>query len=311
MRITNEPKQTSVHSPTKSSFDFQFAPGSSLGQWKLCSTVARGTHAEVYRASPLDRGDYSLADYAVKVARQDTHPQTAKRLLARQILASNALATPEIIPVLSADLEHEFPHLVMPFIPGCDLRDWQNANHSQPLPVLLWVARQIAQGLQSLHHLGWVHSDLQPANILINESGHLFLTDLAFAQAIHEIDPEFGTGNRLYAAPERWQEAPELSAASDIYSLGIILFELLAGQVPIGCGTSAQYAPENMQLSGQLLRENNPQIPPAIERVIARLLSRQPARRPTADELVPVLMALEIETFGQHINPSTRRRSAA
>lgn len=311
MLKTNEPTETPVHVKNGDSFPFQFTPGSSLGQWKLIAPVARGTHAEVYRAAPLDRGDYSHADYAVKIARPDIHPQTAQRLLARQIVASNALATPEIIPVLAADLESNFPHLVMPFIPGCDLSVWQIANQAQPLPVLLWIARQIAQGLQSMHQLGWVHCDLQPANILINESGHLFLTDLAFAQAIHEMDPEFGTGNRLYAAPERWQNIPELSAASDIYSLGIILFELLAGQVPVGCGTSSQYAPENMQLSGQLLRDNNPQIPPAIERVIARLLSRQPSRRPSADDLVPVLMALEIETFGQHITPTTQRRTAA
>lgn len=310
MPLTNEPKYTPVHHTANGNGNFSFSPGSSLGQWKLVSTVARGTHAEVYRASPLDRGDYSLADYAVKVARQDVNPQITKRLLARQIAAANSLPTPEIIPVLAADLENEHPHLVMPFIPGSDLQTWHTTNHSQPLPVLLWVARQIAQGLQAMHQLGWVHSDLQPANILVNESGHLFLTDLAFAQAMHEIDPEFGTGNRLYAAPERWQEKPELSYGSDIYSLGIILFELLAGQLPIGCGTAAQYSPENMQQSGHLLREKNPLLPSAVERVIARLLSRQSARRPSAAELVPVLMALEIETFGQHINPTHHRRVA-
>jgi serine/threonine-protein kinase len=310
MRKPNGPTSTSVHHPDSVSSNFRFSPGHSLGQWKLVAAVARGTHAEIYRASPLDRGDYSLADYAVKVARHDAQPQTAKRLLQRQMLASQALATPEVIPVLSADLEHAFPHLVMPFIPGSDLQAWRNINSSQPIPVLLWLARQIAQGLQSMHQLGWVHSDLQPANILINESGHLFLTDLAFAQAIQDIDPEFGTGNPLYAAPERWHGAPELTAASDVYSLGVILFELLTGQVPVGCGTIAQYTPENMQESGQILRERNPQLPPSVERVLSRLLSRQPSRRPNCNELVPVLMALEIETFGQHINPSQPRRAA-
>lgn len=311
MLIPNEPKCTPVHNNYSGSSDFFFASGDSLGQWKLVSPIACGTHAEVYRASPLDRGDYSLADYAVKVIRQDIHAATAKRLLARQILASNALATPEIIPVLAADLEHEYPHLVMPFIPGSDLQSWHSIHHAQPLPVLIWVARQIAQGLQAMHNLGWVHSDLQPANVLMNESGHLFLTDLAFAQSLQELDPDFGAGNRHYAAPERWQEKPELSAASDIYSLGIILFELLAGQLPFGCGSAEQYSPENMHHSGVILREKNPQLPQSIERVIARLLSRQPSRRPTADELVPVLMALEIETFGQHINPVQPRRAAA
>lgn len=311
MQLPIDAHRTTVHASTSSASNFFFGPGSALGQWKLVSPVARGTHSEVYRASPLDRGDYSLADYAVKVARTDVEPQIAKQLLSRQILAGNSLSTPEIIPILAADLEHQHPHIVMPFIPGNTLKGWLLESQSQPLPVLLWIARQIAQGLQAMHHLGWVHSDLQPANVLINESGHLFLTDLAFAQSLEGLDAEFGTGHRDYAAPERWQETPELSAASDIYSLGIILYEMLAGDLPMACGTAAQYSPENVQRSGLTLREKNPQLPSAIERVISRLLSRQPSRRPAAAELVPVLMALEIETFGQHINPHRQHRQVA
>lgn len=311
MPNANHAKPNTIHTNSNDPSEFRFPSGYSLGQWKLVSPIARGTHSEVYRASPIDRGESSTADYAVKVARPDVQPERTRLLLARQIVAARALSAPEIIPVLAADLAHESPHIVMPFISGHNLSSWHEANRSQPLPVILWLARQIAQGLQSMHQNGWVHSDLQPANILINESGHLFLTDLAFAQAIHEIDADFGTGNSYYAAPERWLATPELSPASDIYSFGIIFFELLAGQLPFGCGTSSQYLPENMQLSGRCLRTNMPQIPMAIERVIARLLSRQPSRRPTADELVPVLMALEIETFGRHIQPVQRHGIAA
>ena len=312
MKSEIAPPTATDHSSTKINNPlFTFATGSSLGQWKLVAHVARGSHAEVYRASPLDRGDYGTADYALKVARPDINPVVAKRLLSRQLLAASSLPSPEIIPVLAADLDHSSPHIVMPFIPGCDLNDWQAANSMQPLPVLLWIARQIAQGLKSMHQLGWLHGDLQPANILINESGHLFITDLAFAQSIESLDPEFGNGNRFYSAPERWLTTPELSPASDIYSLGVILFELLAGQLPFGCGTESQYSPENMQRSGQLLRDQNTRLPAAIERVLARLLARQTTRRPLAEEIVPVLMALEIETFGQHITPQHQRRVAA
>lgn len=311
MQDSNHARTNTIHTNRHAQSDFRFPSGYSLGQWKLVSPIARGTHSEVYRASPIDRGESSTADYAVKVARPDVRPEQTRLLLARQIVAASALSAPEIIPVLAADLDHEFPHIVMPFISGHNLTSWYQDNRSQPLPVILWLARQIAQGLQSMHQNGWVHSDLQPANVLINESGHLFLTDLAFAQAIHQIDADFGVGNCFYAAPERWQTVPELSPASDIYSFGIIFFELLAGQLPVGCGTSSQYLPENMQLSGQRLRSNMPQIPSAIERVIARLLSRQASRRPTADELVPVLMALEIETFGRHIQPLQRHGIAA
>jgi len=311
MQYSNHAKPNTIHANRSAQSEFCFPPGYSLGQWNLVSPIARGSHSEVYRASPIDRGEASTADYAVKVARQDVQPERTRLLLARQIVAARALSAPEIIPVLAADLDHEFPHIVMPFISGLNLSRWHEANRSQPLPVILWLARQIAQGLQFMHQNGWVHSDLQPANILINESGHLFLTDLAFAQAIHEIDADFGTGNRFYAAPERWQATPELSPASDIYSFGIIFFELLAGQLPVGCGTISQYLPQNMQLSGQCLRTNISQLPTAIERVIARLLSRQSSRRPTADELVPVLMALEIETFGRHIQPVQRHSIAA
>ena len=169
MKSEIAPPTATDHSSTKINNPlFTFATGSSLGQWKLVAHVARGSHAEVYRASPLDRGDYGTADYALKVARPDINPVVAKRLLSRQLLAASSLPSPEIIPVLAADLDHSSPHIVMPFIPGCDLNDWQAANSMQPLPVLLWIARQIAQGLKSMHQLGWLHGDLQPANILIN-----------------------------------------------------------------------------------------------------------------------------------------------
>jgi len=290
---------------------FSIANGTALGQWLLVQGIAKGSHSEVYRASPLDRGTHSTADYAVKVVRQDRDPQLGKQLLQRQVIASNMISAPEVIPVLAADLDSERPHIVMPFIPGADLNSWLTHNSTQPLPVLLWIVRQIAQGLKEMHQHRWLHGDVQPANIIISDSGHLFLADLAFSQSLDNLEADFGTGNRLYAAPERWTATPELSPASEVYSLGIIFYELLAGQLPVECGTEQQYSPAALQESASILRRKRPSAPVSIERVLARLMARQPSRRPTLSEVVPVLMALEIETFGQHINPSSKSSKAA
>lgn len=311
MQSSPNPKLALDGSQKRPESSFSLTTPTVLGQWSLVAPIAMGTHAEVYLATPLDRGTQSSADYAIKVARPNVSREIAVPLLARHLAAASALSDPAIIPVLSADMNGTHPHLVMPYIRGGNLQQWRVKSTHQPLPVLLWIVRQLAQGLLSIHNLRWLHGDVQPANILISDTGHLFITDLAFSQSIDALDPEFGRGNRFYAAPERWSDRPELSQASDVYSLGIIFFELLTGNLPAGCGSDSQYTPEQLQKSANLFRDRHPNAPIAIEKVLGRLLSRHPARRPALEELVPVLMALEIETFGKHITPSSHFRGAA
>jgi serine/threonine-protein kinase len=202
---------------------------------------------------------------------------------------------------------HDAPYyLVMPLLRGESLAQ-QISRGTVSVPAALWIVRQMAEGLAALHQAGWMHGDVKPANAMIAPSGHVTLIDLGLARHVDRRAAEselelFGTLD--YLAPERWRSTSAADIRSDLYSLGIVLFELLTGRRPLSRdeldhwdekGGREAFFPKPLPSFSIRVA---PRVPLRVARLLRQMLAQEPLRRPqTPSEVVDRLIDLEVNTF--------------
>jgi len=275
-----------------------------LGRWEAVQLAAEGTLARLYRARPAGATGQHAAAYALKMLRpQWQEDPRAIHVLAREALVGRSISHPHVVAVLDARLGRAPRLVVMPWLDGATLRDHVAAGGDFDLPEALWLARQVAEGLEALHRSGWMHGDVKPSNIFISPPGHVTLLDLGFARRAGETGSAgdrcvAGTCN--YLAPEWITSALRADIRSDIYSLGVVLFELLSGRLPFAGKDLAEVAAQHQQATPPDLRRLVPHLPRDVTDLIRRMLAKDPLRRPqTPRELIDRLAALEIATFSE------------
>lgn len=273
-----------------------------LGSWELVERIGGGELADVYRARAAD-AETESACYALKVLGPlwEGDPR-ALAILAREVQVAGRVAHPHLVPVLAASLDRPPYYLAMPFLEGHSLAAYLAREVTLDLPFVFWIARQAAQAAVALARAGWMHGDVKPSNIVISPAGHATLIDLGFAAPTRQRAricnrPVLGTLN--YIAPEILYSAYGGDSQSDVYSLGVVLFEMLTGRLPFDDHDVAELARQHRQQLPGDLRSLAPRIPTRAARLVQQMLSKEPLRRPSPDDLVERLIALEIETFGE------------
>ena len=296
----------SAHRATKSLDSFaEPAPIQRLGQWRLHSLLRDGAFTRTYRAAPIAVVNDISANYFVKVLRDEffDHPLALARLQ-NEATVGRCVAHRHIVPVLSAHL-HRQPYIVVqPLLSGVTVATLLHKHRRLALPSALWIARQAAEGLAALHLCGYIHGDVKPGNWMLAANGHVTLIDLGGARRIHDeatLESRSLVGTPAYMAPElfagHWPDP-----RSDIYSLGIALFEMLAGRRPLDADDVATLS--LMKREGALpdLRSYVPQIPREVSEFVRALTARDPLRRPhPATEAVQRLLRLEITSLRQRL----------
>ncbi|HET8730255.1 MAG TPA: serine/threonine-protein kinase [Moraxellaceae bacterium] len=276
-----------------------------FGVFRVDAFIASGSVGSVYRAWDLQRE----AAVAVKIL----HPRLARQAEAVQQFRDEALALQQlehrnIVPFYGLYQDAECVALVVRFIDGRTLKQVIDSAQGHPLPVseCLVYLRSLCAALGYAHRHGIVHRDVKPGNVLIDQSGWVYLTDFGlahFASRGEEGAPAAGTP--AYMAPEQVEERP-LVPASDIYSLGVMLYELISGRRPFlgnepttqGQGTTpakrVRYAHVNVTPPNP--RTYNPEISPALAAVTLRALSKHPSKRfgHTAEFLEAVCTAVGV-----------------
>ena len=273
-------------------------------QWELVRFAARGGLAGIYRSRPAGSPPSQPASYAIKMLLPDwkDDPQ-AVRLLQREALVGQSVSHPHLIPILSASIQQAPRFVVMPWLDGATLQQRLDAGERFDLPRVLWIARQTAEALDALRRSGWLHGDVKPSNIMLSPDGHATLLDLGFARRTDEGGSAVDRcvlGTFHYIAPELLSSAIRADARSDIYSLGAVLFRILAGRLPFESADMAELATQHRQSLPPDLRRVAPHLPAEVARLVHRMLSKDPMRRPqTPRELIDALARLEIETFAE------------
>src|SRR5579871_88866 len=270
--------------------------------YDLVQPLGGGPFARVWSAHDAETD--SLV--ALKLLRDDSpYGDAALTLLRRE--ARIRVAHPHLVHIRT-DHTHEPPYyLTMDLLRGEPLRSALRRRYRLRPATALWIVRQIAEALAALHRAGFVHGDVKPDNVRILSEGNAMLLDLGFAHrpgenaSLFEEGYVLGTAN--YLAPELSGPSPGDGFASDVFSLGVSLFEMLTGQLPYRAGTNAQTIRRHAAEPPADIRDHGLSLPAGVAELLHRLMARTPQERPLAARVVQQLIALEIAAL--------KRRKAA
>jgi serine/threonine protein kinase len=241
---------------------------------------------------------------AVKVLREDWEdPGTGIKLLQREARAGLQVKDSRLVHIRHAHVLRPPYFLVMDLLAGESLRRRLRRDYRLELSDALWITRQTAQALSALHRAGFLHGDVKPDNIRLVEDGAAVLIDLGFAHRPGEnatfLRRGYVLGTPDYLAPEQCRPEPEADLKSDLFCLGVVLFEMLTGKLPYPPGSLDQtFRRHGCDPPADIRRFAGP-LPEALARLVERLLSRHPEKRPSADTVVQQLIALEIASLGR------------
>jgi hypothetical protein len=204
----------------------------------------------------------------------------------RETDAAASLEHPNIMPVYEYGEENGLAYLVMPYISGGTLRDEMEREGAMALPKVLNYLEQLASALDCAHERGVIHRDVKPANILKTPEGRLLLTDFGLVKIISEeqstqvrlTGPGAPVGTPDYMSPEQVLGQP-VDGRADLYSLGVILYQMVTGVPPFRGDAPMQIAAQHLQSPPLSPRALRPDLPMAAEQVILRALAKQPADR--------------------------------
>ncbi len=267
--------------------------GKQLANYRLDREIGRGGMAVVYAGwdLKLDR------PVAVKVI--NTHYQDTPGYAQRFVQEARAVARwrhENIIHIYYADDEAGLYYFVMEYIEGVDLRhrlaEYAAAHQLIPPYEVIRLGRAMANALDFAHSKGVIHRDVKPANVMLGQDGRIVLMD--FGLALHVEQGSFGEilGSPAYISPEQARSSAQAVPQSDLYSLGVILYEMLAGVLPFDDPSPATLAVQHMTQPVPSPRQRNPLLNKLTELVLLRALAKEPDERyPTGKALMDALAA--------------------
>ena len=262
-------------------------------RYELLEQLGKGGMAVIYRARDLTLE----RSVAVKLLREDfSRDPVFQERFRREARAAANLSHPNIVTVHDFGLDRGQLFLVMEYVPGLDLKAviQQRGRFSaeDALPLIV----QACAGIGYAHRAGLVHCDVKPQNMLVTPDLRLKVADFGIARALASIRPDEQSdmvwGSPQYFAPEQASGAAP-SPSSDVYSLGVILYEMLAGELPFQATTADDLARLHMESEPPDIRIKVPAISPDLEQILLKVLSKEPSQRyRTADQLGRVLINL-------------------
>ncbi len=250
-----------------------------LGErYRIIDTLGEGGMANVYLAEDI----ILQRKVAVKILRLDlqNEPQTQARFQ-REALATSELSHPNIVSVLDVGTDHSLPYMVMEYVDGPDLKEYIRKNSPLDLREVIRIMDQILSAVALAHKHNVIHRDLKPQNILMDKRGNIKIADFGIAVALNQssiTQTNSVMGSVHYMSPEQTRGGM-VTKQSDIYSLGIILYELLTGTVPFNGDTPVSIALKHAQEPIPSIRKKDKSVPQALENVVLRATAKDPRDR--------------------------------
>ncbi len=249
-------------------------------RYRIEGEIAQGGMATVY----LAQDELRQARVAIKVMHPEVMDVIGTERFHREIGIAASLTHPRIVPLLDSGSAGGTPYYIMPYIDGDTLFERLQREKRLPLADALTITRDIAGGLGYAHSRGVLHRDVKPENILLAE-GHALVADFGLARAIGAADysklTETGVivGTVFYMSPEQLRESKDLDQRADVYGLGCILYEMLAGSPPYAGRSLTETVTRILGASVPPILKVRPDVPAPVEQAVLRALAKQPAQR--------------------------------
>jgi serine/threonine protein kinase/tetratricopeptide (TPR) repeat protein len=269
-------------------------PQKLIGRYEISKRLARGGSAIVYLArDPLVKRDVAIKLLSRKFSADPKFRERFQR--EAEVIAS--LEHPNIVPIYDFGDHDGHMYIVMRYMSGGTLAE-RLKKGPYPLDDVNQVINRVSAALDEAHVKGIIHRDLKPANILFDQREDSFLSDFGIVklmETFEEIDGKLLLGTPAYVSPEQARGEMEVTLKSDIYSLGVILFQLLTGQVPYEADSPIDLARKHITESIPDILSISPELPPGCQGVIARAMAKEPeARFTSAGDLAVMLEAATI-----------------
>jgi len=251
-----------------------------MERYRLEEQIGEGGMASVYRALDLRTGHR----VAVKFLRQElqANPEFLDRFR-REATAASRMSHHNIVNLLDIGDNPASPYLVFEFVDGKTLKDIITEHGQLPQGTSVQIAIRILSALRHAHEAGVIHRDIKPQNILVDKQGYIKVSDFGIARMVGthtaDVDEKQGVmGSVHYFSPEQ-ARGETATFASDLYSVGCVLYEMLTGRVPFEGETQVSVAMQHVQATAQPVRELASDVSPSIEAVIKKAMEKDPANR--------------------------------
>ena len=257
----------------------RFLPGTLLGgRYRILTLLGRGGMGEVYRAMDLTLGQSVALKFLPEEASRN------QRLLERfhgEVRVARLVSHPNVCRVYDIGAIEGMPFISMEYVDGEDLASLLTRIGRLPADKAVETARKLCAGLGAAHDRGVIHRDLKPANIMMNKRGEVVIMDFGLAAIAGEIGgAEARNGTPAYMSPEQIKGAG-VTSKSDIYALGLVLYELFTGKRPFDAQSLQQLVDQQEAAQLSSMTSIAADIDPAVEKVIRRCLDPDPAKRPS------------------------------
>ncbi|MFB5087075.1 Stk1 family PASTA domain-containing Ser/Thr kinase [Psychrobacillus sp. PGGUH221] len=248
------------------------------GRYKLLEMIGGGGMSHVYLAHDmiLDR------DVAIKVLRYDfSNEEELRRRFQREALSATSLTHPNIVNIYDVGEDEDIHYIVMEYVRGETLKQYIQRNAPVSPVRTVTIMRQLTSAIANAHNNHIIHRDIKPQNILLDEEGKVKITDFGIAMALSatsytQTNSVLGTVH--YLSPEQARGGTATNR-SDIYALGIVLFELLTGQLPFSGESAVSIALKHLQTETPSIRSIIPSIPQSLENVVLKATAKDPNNR--------------------------------
>jgi len=252
--------------------------GDTVGRWRLQDLLGEGGMGRVYRAV-----DAAGAEAAVKIVKAElARDDIFRRRFDREAKVAQRVDHPHVVPVIETGEQDGIPYLVQVFIGGGSLEDRIKAEGTMPLAETVRICTAVASGLDALHTEGLIHRDVKPANILLDDQGTPYIADFGLAK---DRDASILTkagqalGSMDYMAPEQIR-GEEVSAQSDVYALGCVMYECLAGKPPFADRQGMRILWAHLQEEPPDPLADRDDVPADVGWALRQALEKEPEERP-------------------------------
>ena len=275
------------------------------GRFELVSPLARGSMGEVHRARDLQTGETVAVKLiwrrrtGEEVALTEADKNAARFM--REVRIMSRLSSPNLPRTIAGGLDGDRPYLAMEYLEGTTLAWLIDENGRLPVAWAAAIGAQIATGLAAAHRAGVVHRDLKPANVMVTIGGVVKVLDFGVGLILDDVDggrltsSEVTVGTARYMAPEQARQRA-VTGAADLYALGCVLYEMLAGAPPFDGDTTYELLNRHVEQVPAPVRTLRSEVPEDLDALVSRLLEKDPADRPAdaaevAELLLPIALA--------------------